>query len=225
MSETSQHQNSSNKPQSFEKKKENIVQISMIQRYIDDMDDKTKMKFWIKTLLSSYKFFPEIISTIDKIIDLQATSLSFYADVYNMNRSSLKEYEKVIDLSERKNNIINIYLMTKKLMDGLSYEDLDIIEKKFIDGWNSEEIASELGISKRTVFRKINRILYEIYLKCKQDKWTVRLIESQTKSESWLQDKYIKLVTENYKNSNFKSTSYTADYSKSSSELYVGNLG
>lgn len=189
------------------------------------MDEKTKMKFWIKTLLSSYRVFPEIVRTIDKIIELQATSFSFYTDIFNMSSTSLKEYEKVIDLSERKNNVINLYRMTKELMDGLEEEDLDILEKKYIDKWNSDEIAESLGISRRTVFRRINKILSDIYQKCKENRWTLRLVEAQTKGEPWLQDKYHKLIIENYKNSHFDSKSYVKTYNKSSSELYVGNFG
>ena len=211
--------------QDLDRKNKNLMQLSIVHKYISDMSEETKMKFWIKTLLSSYKIFPEIIRTIDKIIELQATSLSFYTDVFNMSKCSIKEYEKVIDLSERKNNVINIYLMTKSLMDGLDEEDNEILEKRFIDGWNSEDIAADLGVSRRTVFRRLNKIFHDITQKCKSQKWTLRLIESQTKTESWLKDKYLKLVTETYKNSHFKSKEYVQTYNKSSSELYVGNFG
>lgn len=209
-----------------EKKRENILQFSIVQKYIETMDEKAKMKFWIKTLLSSYNIFPQIIKTIDKIIELQASSLSFYSDVFNLSKTAYKEYEKVIDLTERKDSLINIYIMTKKLLNDITDIEYEILERKYIDGWCSEEIASEFGISRRTVFRKLDKILEEIYHNCKQNKWTVRFIESQTKGESWLKDKFNKLVLENFKNSNYKSVKkYISDYSKSSSELYVGNLG
>ena len=67
------------------------------------------MKFWIKTLLSVHSNLPEIIKSVDKIIEINASSLSFITDIYNTEKSTYAQVEKVIDLTERKNKLLNLF--------------------------------------------------------------------------------------------------------------------
>ena len=71
--------------QSKQKKQE------IIKNMIKGMSEEMKMKFWIKTLLSSQSTFPEIIKTLDKIIELQATSLSFSSTIYNLENPTFNQ--------------------------------------------------------------------------------------------------------------------------------------
>ena len=107
--------------QSKQKKQE------IIKNMIKGMSEEMKMKFWIKTLLSSQSTFPEIIKTLDKIIELQATSLSFSSTIYNLENPTFNQIEKVIDLSDRKTHLLNIFVMTKELTKGLSFSDADFL--------------------------------------------------------------------------------------------------
>lgn len=219
-------------PKNF-KKKDKINKSLLIRNYIANLNNPTKMKFWIKTLLSSLNALPQIMNTLDKIIELQASSVSFASNIYNSDKSTLKDIEKVIDLSDRKNTILNIYLMTKDMLKGLSENDMILIEKRYVDGWSIDEISKEFEISHRTVFRKIDKIIENIHENCLKKHWSVKFIESQIQTEGWLKEKFTKLVSDYCKNINYKQESETTclaifdktSYSKSSSELYEGNLG
>ena len=112
--------------------KEKLKKQEIIKSLIKSMPEEMKMKFWIKTLLSSQSTFPEIIKTLDRIIELQATSLSFASNIYNLENPTLNQIEKVIDLSERKTHLLNIFVMTKELTKGLSDLDTDFLEKKYV---------------------------------------------------------------------------------------------
>ena len=57
----------------------NNNQLNIINKHDKDID----LKIWIKTLLYSYKVFPNLINTVDKIINLQASSMSFTSSIYN----------------------------------------------------------------------------------------------------------------------------------------------
>lgn len=207
--------------------KDKLIKNNLIKNYIASLNTQTKMKFWIKTLLSSLNVYPQIIGTLDKIIELQASSVSFASSIYNSDKSTLKDIEKVIDLSERKNTILNIFIMTKEMLKGLQNSELELIEKRYVDGWSIDDISKEFEISNRTVFRKIDKIINNIYLYCVSKHWTVRFIESQVDNEGWLKEKFNKLAADYFKNTNYKLEEATclSLYSKSSSELYEGNLG
>lgn len=175
-----------------------------LSKCIQMMSNETKFKFWIKTLISSYSTLPEIIKTVDKIIEIQASSVSFASDIYNKNKGTFNQVEKVIDLTERKNSLLNIYIMTKKMTEQLTNEHYEFLERKFIYNWSSEELANYYEISLRTVYRKIDKIIDEIFNYCTKHKWTLNFIETQVKEEGWLKEKYLKFVNDYYKNSNYK---------------------
>lgn len=176
----------------------------LIKNFLSEMDDDTKFKFWIKTLLASYNTIPEIIKTVDKIIELQASTVSFSSDVFNGSNSLINQVESLIDLSQRKNSLLNIYIMTKELVKNLSDEDLNFIEKRFVYNWSTEDLSKEFNISARTIYRKIDRIINLIHSRAISKNWSLRFIESQIKQETWLKEKFIKIVSDYFKNANYQ---------------------
>lgn len=178
----------------------------MVKEYLRDATDEVKFKFWIKTLLSSYSTFPEIIKTIDKIIELQASSLTFASDIYNKNKSTLSQVEKVIDLTERKNSLLNVYIMIKEMIKKLSEDESELLEKKFMYNWSADELAREYSVSTRTIYRKIDKLIDQIFDYCIKHKWTLKFVELQIKDEGWLKEKFIKIVNDYIKNINYKTT-------------------
>lgn len=171
---------------------------SDLKSYLNILSDEQKIKFWIKTLLSTFRNIPEIIKAVDKIIEIQASSLSFISDIYNTEKSTLNQVEKVIDLSERKNNLLNIYLITKNLYSSIGEEDRVFIERRYLYNWTAEELAEEYEVSTRTIFRKIEKIVDKIYLSTKRKNWSLKFILLQVKNEGWLNNKFKKLVSDYY---------------------------
>ena len=194
---------SKNSIQTKYKRKEDY---QMVKEYLRDATDEIKFKFWIKTLLSSYSTFPEIIKTIDKIIELQASSLTFASDIYNKNKSTLSQVEKVIDLTERKNSLLNVYIMIKEMIKKLSEDESELLEKKFMYNWSADELAREYSVSTRTIYRKIDKLIDQIFDYCIKHKWTLKFVELQIKDEGWLKEKFIKIVNDYIKNINYKTT-------------------
>ena len=195
----------------------NNNQLNIINKHDKDID----LKIWIKTLLYSYKVFPNLINTVDKIINLQASSMSFTSSIYNNSNSTKSQIERIIDLSERKKSLINIHLMIDKIFKDLSYNNRELAEKKFIDKLTNEEIAQEYDISTRTVYRKLNKIIDEIYTYFLKMNWNLKFIELQVQEEEWLIEKF-KQNKKDFYNTVNKTNSI---YNKSSSESYDGNEG
>lgn len=168
--------------------------------YLKSLTDDQKIKLWIKTLLSVHSNLPEIIKSVDKIIEINASSLSFVTDIYNTEKSTFAQVEKVIDLTERKNKLLNLFLMSKNLMSCIGEDERIFIKRKYVFGWTAEELASEYQISIRTVFRRTEKLIDEIFEKVKKKNWTLKFINLQTESESWLIEKFKQIAKDNMPN-------------------------
>lgn len=169
-----------------------------LKSYINLLGEEQKIKFWIKTLLSVHNNIPEVIKAVDKIIEIQASSISFITDIYNTEKSTLSQVEKVIDLSERKNNLLNIYLISQHLFSSVGDDERLFLERKFIFNWTADELAAEYNVSSRTIFRKTEKLIDKIYLSTKRKNWTLKFITLQVKNETWLNEKFKKLVKDYY---------------------------
>lgn len=179
---------------------------SQIKDFIKNLSEEQKLKFWIKTMLSSYNIFPELIKTLDKIIELQASSISFASNIYNSESTTLNQVERVIDLSERKNHLLNLHIMTKEMIRTMKSNDFYLLEKRYIYNWNAEDLAREFEVSTRTIYRKIDKLINDIFIHLKSKNWSNKFIESQIKNEFWLKERFIKFSSEYFKNSNYQRT-------------------
>lgn len=158
--------------------------------YLKLISDDQKMKLWIKTLLSIQSSLPEIIKSVDKIIEINASSLSFVTDIYNTEKSTFAQVEKVIDLTERKNKLLNLYLISKNLMTSVSEDERLFLKRKFIFNWTAEDLAEEYNVSIRTIFRKTEKLIELILEKLKRKNWSINFINIQVKDESWILEKF-----------------------------------
>lgn len=198
---------------------QNLLKKELFRDFCKSMNDEMKFKFWIKTLLSSYQTIPEIIKTIDKIIEIQASTVSFSSDIFNGSKTVEGQVEKVIDMTERKSSLLNIYIMTKELLKNLTSGDYGYIEKKFIYNWSIEEISKYFGISTRTSYRKIDKAIDEIYHVALSKNWSTRFIESQISREQWLKGRFMKIVHDYFKNSNLSNSTKVYDVKSRVDEL------
>lgn len=177
--------------------------------YLKSLNEEQKIKLWIKTLLSVYNNLPEIIKSVDKIIEINASSLSFITDIYNTEKSTYAQVEKVIDLTERKNKLLNLFLMSKNLLSNINEDDRLFLKRKYIFGWTAEELSQEYQVSIRTIFRKTEKIIEQIFEKVKKKNWTLNFINFQVKDELWLIEKFKRIAKDNMPNSFYKTNEQT----------------
>lgn len=170
------------------------------ERFKRNLGVEEKTRLWTKTLVSSFRIIPEIIRAIDKIIEAQASTISFGYNIYNGPQTTFDQVERVIDMSERKRSLMNIYLMIKSALKELDSTDLEILEKRFFLNYSIKGVAKEYNISIRTLYRKIDKILSKLYFICLRKNWSLKLIESQVKNEDWLIKRNEKIVFDYFKN-------------------------
>lgn len=165
-----------------------------LSSFLKLLNQNQKMKLWIKTLLSAYSNLPEIIKSVDKIIELNASSLSFTSDIYNAEKSTYAQVERVIDLTERKNKLLNIYLIAKNLFSSVSEEDRIFLKRKYVYNWTAEDLATEYNVSIRTIFRRTEKLIDKIYETISRRNWSINFINLQVKGEAWLCERFNKFA-------------------------------
>lgn len=185
-----------------------------LSAYIKSLNDDQKIKLWIKTLLSVHSNLPEIIKSVDKIIEINASSMSFITDIYNTEKSTYAQVEKVIDLTERKNKLLNLFLMSKNLLSSIDEDDSLFLKRKYIFGWTAEELSQEYQVSIRTIFRKTEKIIEEIFEKAKKKSWSLNFINLQVKDELWLIEKFKRIAKDNMPNSFNQSASQMENFNQ-----------
>lgn len=166
-----------------------------------DIEEKTlvlteyeNMKLWVKTLLSIYGSIPNIIKIIDQIIDNQAANPFGMSGFDSTN--SFGQFERVIDFCERKNKLINIYLLIKKMIQGLDKDELKLVELKFVNKVTVEAVAGKFDINLRTVYRRIDAVVKKLASSALTRGWSTMFIAHQLADEPWVAEQFAEFKNE-----------------------------
>lgn len=143
---------------------------------------------WAKTLLTSYRFLDRIAGAIDRIIEKKALSTSSMlgSDIYTNGTQNLAD--KIIELMERKVKLINIKVLTESALKKLKPLDAKLLIKKYIEKQAVESIYVELGMPRRTYFRKIGEAEAKFEANCAQMSFPSGRLESYLEKEGWIME-------------------------------------
>jgi len=154
-------------------------------------DNKHYLLVYLKTLLGVYKNLPNIISILDKIIERRATSLTSTSSIYSSTYiETYNQVNKVINLSDRKSKLLNLYVIIEKVLDSLKVDDRKIIIYKFVQKSKVSDIAKEVGCCDRSVFRRIDSIMNKMVDFMLDKNWTLEFLKNQIGNESWIEDAF-----------------------------------
>lgn len=120
---------------------------------------KNKQVVWAKTILIAYDELGQLCGAIDKLVDTIAES-SFYScgpwiasnEVYNVS-------QKIINLSRKKVNYINLKVIVEKCMKMLDKKDAKAIILRYVKKMEPADIAGVLKMSLRSYFRIAKKAL------------------------------------------------------------------
>ena len=90
--------------------------------------------------------------------------------------------------------------MSKNLLSSVSEDDRLFLKRKYIFGWTAEELSQEYQVSIRTIFRKTEKLIDQIFEKAKKKNWTLKFIILQVKDEAWLIEKFNRIAKDNMPN-------------------------
>lgn len=161
---------------------------------------QTDLITYIKMLLEAYKSLPTIIGIVDRLIENKASLISTSSIYGNSYLATYKDVDKIIDMTQRKDKLLNIFFIVDTMLDSLSDQDRKIAVLKFVQRNTAEDIAKEIKSTSRTVFRKASRIVEKLAVFCLNNNWTSAFIKTQIGNEPWLDDIYKKKKSEERSN-------------------------
>ena len=151
---------------------------------------------WSKTILEVYRYLPRVTYAYDKIIKTKAIN-SQYSRSYDGFYSVYDVTNSIIDLSQRKITLINLKLITEKILKSMDKKYAKLLILRFIDGNKFNELASIFKVSQRTLFRRITKALdcftyhltlqgynsKKLYEELKDEKWVMEVYKSYNQVE------------------------------------------
>lgn len=164
---------------------------------------------WVKALLLSFGYIPNIIKLVDKAIASKAESPIQGSLIFgDYKHGTYNQVEELLDMQERKLSLINIYTFVKTMVSSLDKKYQEFIDLKFVKKRTVSYISQELDIDERTAFRWSNNVINKLVIYCKENNYTSYFIESQLTREGWIKEVYKKCYQKLINN-----------YSKSSSSI------
>ena len=149
---------------------------------------------WTKTVLSVYRYLDRICDAIDKIV--LNTGLSS-RNINQMNyfcNNVMSISQKIIKLSQRKINLINLKLLANKCFRKINKTDAKLLILCYIDGTKRRELAEKYQISMRTVFRRIESAETAFSKALHMQGYSDEKLEEMLHEENWIKSVYNRYV-------------------------------
>lgn len=178
-------------------KGESMKRIEMKENLAKDKD----LEVWVKTLLTVYPTIPNIEKVVSSIIESKACNLSSsFASNGQMKCSSYEQVNRIIDIIERKDKLIEVYHLIRDLIKPIDKEDMKFVEMRFFHRMKPEKIATLLDVSLRTIYRYTNKIVERVAASCYERGVTSLYLKHKTKSEPWIHAQFEKIKSDKLAN-------------------------
>ena len=136
---------------------------------------------WAKTILEVYRYIDKSIMLLDKAVEKLSVRPELTAtDVTN----------RLLNLIERKVNLINLKLIVEKVLASLNTKHLRVLSLRYIQCLKSEELAEHLNKSRRTVFRLLNDAMEEFVKNMLNFGFCSNYLYKNLKTEKWILMQY-----------------------------------
>lgn len=152
---------------------------------------ENKQLIWAKTFLVAYKYLGTLCSAIDRIIDATAENSFYCGSIWRESNSIYNVSNKILSLSERKIDYINLKVMVDKVLKKMSRKHAKILILRFIEQLSPDDIAGVIHMSTRSYFRLYKSSLESFAKTMKQLEFNFEDIEKR-----YLQDAFIESVYE-----------------------------
>ena len=167
----------------------NTIKINNNTKITNKINEKELIAGYIKTLLEIRRNLPNIIKIIDKLIERKASMLfpstTNFACTYNQ---TLSQVDKVISLTERKDKLLNLHVITEEMLSCLNKNEQKLIILKYTNKIKISEISNEMKLTERSVYRKVNSIINKITNYLERKNWTTSFLDNQIGNETWIKD-------------------------------------
>ncbi len=111
-------------------------------------DKMEKDLIWCAALLTSYRYLPRVARGIDRCS--YATAMGGLSS----GEDAIKLFDRILALNVRKEAIVNAKVLTDMCLSRLESKSRQLLESRYIGRKSFDEIAEQLGVGVRTVFRR-----------------------------------------------------------------------
>lgn len=134
-----------------------------------------------EALVKIYRLLDKKCTIIDKFINNHA----YYCGSYSEEYSAVDVYNDILDLMERKNQLINIKLMLDTALNKLAVEDKKVLLIKLNYNISMNEFCAVLNLKERTAFRRIEHAFLCLAEAINRSKYASKL-EKIIDKEEWI---------------------------------------
>ncbi len=134
-----------------------------------------------EAIIKIYKLLNKRCDVIDKFIKNHAYYFGPYTEEYGSN----DVFNNIIDLMQRKNQLINLKVIVDKAISSLPDNDKKVLLLKMNYNVSVNEICGVLELKERTAFRRIERAFEKLTEALNQSKYYNSLI-SILNTEEWI---------------------------------------
>jgi len=120
-----------------------------------------KQIIWARTLLNAHRYLGTLCNSIDKLVDITAKTSFYTGGIWSEENSIYNISQKIIKLSDRKVNYINLKVITEKVLEKMPKKLAKILILKFINRVDIPTIINLLNMSERTYYRRTNDAIKE----------------------------------------------------------------
>ena len=138
---------------------------------------------WAKTILSVYKHLERATYAIDGVV----TKLSLIPEL-SVNELTTK----IINLTDRKVNLINLKLIVEQLLSKCSSKHIRVLSLKYVQELSASEIAEVMNLNARTIFRLQNSALQQFTENMKSSGFNANYLFNHLKKEKWILSQFSK---------------------------------
>ncbi|NLK17006.1 MAG: hypothetical protein GX304_00510 [Clostridiales bacterium] len=117
---------------------------------------------WSRTILTSLSHVKSVCRQIDRQVERRAVVIPGLSRGYDAeNETTLKQAERLIELSERKKRTLNIVALCNEVFRKLSQPSRKILYYRYGLKKDNEYIAKLMNVSMRTYFRNLKKAIDE----------------------------------------------------------------
>ena len=151
---------------------------------------ENKQQIWAKTVLVAYKYLGAMCGAIDKLVESTAKHSYYTSGVWQEKNSIQSVSKKLIRLSDKKIDYINLKVMVDKVLGKIPKKFATLLILRYINRVPPEDIAELNGVSVRSYYRYITKAINEFAVQMKNIGYNYCTMEVRYLTDSFITSIY-----------------------------------
>ncbi len=147
-------------------------------------------RVFAKTILTAYSSLEFMVGQIDILVRKKVASSYSAGDVCV---SAQRQIEEILVLMDKKANLINLKLLTDEVLSTMDRADNNILTDRYIKKIRPEKTIESLGISRRTLFRRLDKAEESFAKGCIMRGFDQKWLEQNYFDQSWIKDLFLRI--------------------------------